>query len=395
MSKPETRAILFRLLIVLPFSLGLMACSGGSGDCDSASGDCAPVGAGIAADTISFDTDSGNINTSGASAVGNNVAGSDTEIAQCSSLTSDSDGDGYGFEDGASCIVPVASPDSATTSGATTNGATTSRANSDRVVTVADITHIAVVTGQSNVEASETSFNAELDQPHPRAFAYTDSGWQIADLHQVWDDHAHPGNHSLTDPSRSPNNNFTFHYAKTLAQLDPNAVVAFIVLAAPGEGIANWDFETPFYLKMRGKITEALGQIPHRDSIDAMLWHQGESDWQFEGTSDREQIESLDPNSYEFKNYYPIRLRNVIANFRTESWARGDLPFICGETRIAEGVNRHLTALNSDDDPNSACVAATDLPPLLSDLSGVHFSAAGLRELGRRYAQQFLSINNR
>ena len=399
MSKPETRAILFRLLIALPALLGLMACSGNSDDCDSASGDCAPVAAGIAAGTNSFNTDSGNTNTSSASAVnansgnndpgGSNVAGSNIELVQCLSPSSDSDGDGYGFEDGASCIVPVASPDDTTTSGATRS------AISDRVVTVADITHIAVVTGQSNVEASETSFDAELDQPHPRAFAYTDSGWQIADLHQVWDEHAHPGNHSLTDPSRSPNNNFTFHYAKTLAQLDPNAVVAFIVLAAPGEGIANWDYETPFYLKMRGKITEALGQIPHRDSIDAMLWHQGESDWQFEGTSDREQIESLDPDSYEFKNYYPIRLRNVIANFRTESWARGDLPFICGETRIAEGVNRHLTALNSDDDPNSACVAATDLPPLLSDLSGVHFSAAGLRELGRRYAQQFLSINNR
>ena len=162
---------------------------------------------------------------------------------------------------------------------------------------MADITHIAVVTGQSNVEASETSFDAELDQPHPRAFAYTDSGWQIADLHQVWDEHAHPGNHSLTDPSRSPNNNFTFHYAKTLAQLDPNAVVAFIVLAAPGEGIANWDYETPFYLKMRGKITEALGQIPHRDSIDAMLWHQGESCLLYTSPSPRDGLLSRMPSS--------------------------------------------------------------------------------------------------
>ena len=432
MSKPGAHVILVRLIVALPFLLGVIACSGNSSDCDVASGDCAAIDAGIAADTNSSDTSSGitslsasdassvsvirgdtNSGDSGASSVSpgdNNLVDNSTEdtnsadsnvvTVQCSSPSSDSDGDGYGFENGVSCIAPVASsdratPDLVTPDLVTPDRITPDRITGDRVVSVADITHIAVVTGQSNVEASETSFDAELDQPHPRAFAYTDNGWQVADLHQVWDDHAHPGNHSLTDPSRSPNNNFTFHYAKTLAQLDPDAVVAFIVLAAPGHGIANWDFETPFYLKMRGKITEALAQIPHRDSIDAMLWHQGESDWQFEGTSDLAQIEFLDPDSYEFKNYYPIRLRNVIANFRSELWARGNLPFICGETRIAEGVNRHLIALNSDDDPNSACVAATDLPPLLSDLSGVHFSAVGLRELGRRYAQQFLAIRNR
>jgi len=54
---------------------------------------------------------------------------------------------------------------------------------------IEDINHVIVVTGQSNVEASDTDngFVADLDQPHPRVFAFTENGWQIADLHQVWD----------------------------------------------------------------------------------------------------------------------------------------------------------------------------------------------------------------
>jgi len=261
---------------------------------------------------------------------------------------------------------------------------------------VADINHIIVVTGQSNVEASDTNggFDAALDQPHPRVFAFTDSGWQIADLHQVWDEHGHPGNHALTVPGRQPNNSFTFHFSKSLAQQDSSAIPAFIVLAAPGNGIANWDYESEFYLKMRNKITNALAQIPHRDTIDVMLWHQGESDWLFEGTSDINATEFTDKETPEYQDYYKIKLDNVIANFRSESWARGDMAFICGETRIAEGVNRRLMALNNNGDPNSGCVAATDLPFTPVDPTGNHFSAAGLRELGRRYMQKYLMIIN-
>jgi len=37
----------------------------------------------------------------------------------------------------------------------------------------------------------------------------------------------------------------------------------------------------------------------------------------------------------------------------------------------------------------------TDLPFLLADPSGAHFSAAGLRELGRRYMEAYLEMINR
>jgi len=270
-----------------------------------------------------------------------------------------------------------------------------SNGNQSGVFTVDDVTHVIVVTGQSNVTAPLTSFDPILDHPNPRVFAFTDDGWQVADLHQVWDDNAHPGNHSLTDPNRSPNNNFVFHFGKSLATVDTNAVPAFIVLAAPGKGIAHWDYESPFYLKMRNKINDALAQLPNKNTIDVMLWHQGESDSLYEGTSDPDATNLGEPGSFEFINYYPIKLTSVIRNFRSESWASPDLPFICGETRILLDINRRLLQLNDDPDPNTACVFTTDLPFLPADPSGAHFSAAGLRELGRRYMEAYLEMVNR
>jgi len=244
---------------------------------------------------------------------------------------------------------------------------------------IESINHVVVVTGQSNVEAADTMFDPQL-------------GWRVADLHQVWDENARPGNHSLTDPTRSPNNNFAFHFGKSLVTMDPDARVGFIVIAAPGEGIANWDYESPFYWKIRKKIRNALAPLPDKDTIDVMLWHQGESDSQYEGTSDPDATGFTDEDSPEYKNYYQIKLRNVINNFRSEPWAVSDLPFICGETRVSFRVNRRLVELNDDNDPNTACVKTTDLPYRLTDPSGAHFSAAGLRELGRRYMQQYLAI---
>lgn len=300
--------------------------------------------------------------------------------------------------DGADCEASIVASQAANSGANTTNTANTAVAsvvvNNNPVIE--DINHVIVVTGQSNVEASDTDngFVADLDQPHPRVFAFTENGWQIADLHQVWDEHGHPGNHSLTVPGRQPNNSFTFHFGKSLARQDPTAIPAIIILAAPGYGISNWDYESEFYLKMRNKITTALSQLPQKDTIDVMLWHQGESDWLFEGTSDVNATEYTDKESPEYRDYYKLKLDNVIANFRSESWARGDLPFICAETRIADGVNRRLMALNNNGDPNSACVAATDLPYTSADPTGNHFSAAGLRELGRRYMQKYLMIIN-
>ncbi len=299
----------------------------------------------------------------------------------CESADSDPDGDGYGFENGVSCVVQAAPVRSAARSATAGN------------FTLADVTEVIVVTGQSNALGSQTAFDEVLDAPHERAFAYTDDGWQIADLHLVWDDNQHPGNKSLNNSFRRPYNNLAFQFAKSVASKSSTRVPAFIVDADPGKGIANWDYNSSFYRKLNSKIEKALAAMPHKSSVDAILWHQGENDWLYEGTSDPGATGFTSKDSNEYKNYYAIKLSNLIRNFRNESWARSDTFFICGETRRATGVNRRLMALNSDNDPTTGCVPATDLPARPDDIEGSHFSGAGLRTLGQRYADMYLNLS--
>ncbi len=337
------------------------------------------------------------------------TAGATPGTIACENADSDPDGDGYGYENGVSCIMP-APP----TSGATPGNRVCESADSDpdgdgygyengatctvefsktaSTISLADVTEVIVVTGQSNVLGSQTAFDAELDAPHERVFAYTENGWQVADLHLVWDDDAHPGNHSLSDTSRQPYNNLAFQIAKSIATKSSARVPAFIVDADPGKGIANWDYNSSFYRKLNSKIKKALEAMPHKSSVDAILWHQGENDWLYEGTSDAGATGFTSEDSNEYKNYYAIKLSNLIRNFRSEPWARSDTPFICGETRRATGVNRRLMALNSDSDSLTGCVPATDLPARPDDSAGSHFSAAGLRTLGQRYADMYLDM---
>lgn len=328
----------------------------------------------------------------------------------CVGSDSDPDGDGYGYENGQSCLMP-APPTSGATPGRPVcqsadsdpdgdgfgyeNGQTCTvefGKTADNEYRLEDVTEVIVITGQSNALGSQTEFDETLDAPHERVFAYTDDGWQIADLHLVWDDNAHPGNNSLNNPSRRPYNNLAFQFAKSVAIKSPNRVPAFIVDADPGKGIANWDYNSSFYRKLTSKIKKALNEMPHKSSVDAILWHQGENDWLYEGTSDPGATGFTSKGSNEYKNYYAIKLNSLINNFRNEPWARSDTPFICGETRRATGVNRRLMALNSDADPLTACVPATDLPARVDDSAGSHFSGAGLRTLGQRYADKYLEI---
>jgi len=231
-------------------------------------------------------------------------------------------------------------------------GTSSGQAAKSGQITVNDITDVVLVTGQSNVLGSgtEDGYNRGLDQPHNRVLAYTNSGWQEADLFQAWDRFQHPGNQASTK-GIAPNNNFASE-----------------------------------------KVRRALADIPHKFTVDAVLWHQGENDFLYEGTADSNPTGFTSEDSYEYRNYYQIKLNALIANFRSESWGRLDIGFICGETRRGEGVNRRLNELNSDSDPLTACVKATDLPKRTDDSFGSHFSASGLRTLGQRYAEAYYNI---
>ena len=169
-------------------------------------------------------------------------------------------------------------------------------------------------------------FDANLDSPHERVFAFTDNGWQRADLHQVWDLDWFPrGN-----PADHPSNNFALHAAKEMAHRRPDRVIGFVLISAPGMGIEHWNGSGEFFAEIDQKVIAAINQLPHKSGIDGIFWHQGETD--------------------EGDYSYGEKLDQVIGNFRQQSWFAGNRPFICGETAAFDVVNRQLMALNSNGD---------------------------------------------
>lgn len=249
--------------------------------------------------------------------------------------------------------------------GSDSNNSLTQSPTSDYSAAAAAITEVVLVTGQSNALGADTSYDASLDVPHPRAFAFTDEGWRVADLNQVWDLGWQPRN----DPDTDPSNNFGFHFARKVAARRPDRVIGFILITAPGEGISHWDYKSDFYLKVRDKVIRALNELPNKATIDGILWHQGENDW-----ADND--------------YYTSKLNDLIRNFRGESWFGSERPFICGET-VEAPVNNRLMALNSDGDNWTGCVSSEGVPTFLD---GLHFSANGLRIIGTRYATRYLQM---
>ena len=230
---------------------------------------------------------------------------------------------------------------------------------------VEDITDLVLITGQSNALGAGTAYDVSLDSSDPYVFAFTDEGWRVADLRQIWDRGWFPGTH----PDSEPSNNFSLHFGKQLAASTANRVVGFILVTAPGRPISHWSSSGDFYQQIRSKVLDALNQLPTKSAVDGILWHQGESD----GRDD---------------DNYSRALYCLIDEFRSESWFGINRPFICGETASLP-VNRQLAKLNTDTDPWTACVAGEGLP---TKGDGAHFSAAGLRTIGRRYADAYLKM---
>ena len=254
------------------------------------------------------------------------------------------------------------------------------------VIQASDITDLIVLTGQTNAAALETGFDAELDAADERVFAFVENeGWQVADLRQHWDGNL-PGNFASSE--RDPYNNLAFQLGKVLAE-EPDRVVGIILITAPGEGISHWDFTSPFYTKIRNRVTEALYELPQKQTIDAMIWAQGETDWLFEGTADVGATGFRSTDSEFYRNYYPTKLSQLISNLRGEFWFASQAQFICAETKKA-ALNPHLMALNTDGDDRTACAQASDLETRAGDPFGNQLSASSLRTLGGRIADIYL-----
>ena len=210
-------------------------------------------------------------------------------------------------------------------------------------------------------------------------------------MYQFWDVNL-PSNYASATDGREPFNNLVFQIGKSLTAKS-DRVVGIILVAAPGAGIRNWDYNSAFYRKIRNKVTLALAALPQKETVDAMIWMQGETDWLAEGTADPNATGFASTDSDFYRNYYPNKLNQLVANLRSEWWYGREAQFICGETKKTD-LNHHLMALNDDGDERTSCAQASDLTTRESDPFGNHFSANSLRTLGGRIAELYLSGAN-
>lgn len=283
-----------------------------------------------------------------------------------------------GSGDGADATGKIDESDDRSISSVPASGSTVEEAVVDQGPQ--SITDLVLITGQSNALGTETAFDPALDYPVERFYAYTDNGWQLASLRQIWD----LGWHPRTDIGTDPHNNFGFHFGKNVVAKSNQRIVGIVLVTAPGEGISHWDSQGYFYDQVRSKALAALDALPQKERFDAVLWHQGETDWVADGTVDPDLAGVGVAN-----DYYSQKLWQLVDNFRNDDWFGQNRPFICGET-VRSPVNSRLNALNHDADPWTSCVSSDNLPTY--DAAQVHFSAVGLRQLGANYADQYLNM---
>lgn len=298
-------------------------------------------------------------------------------------------------------------------------GSTDSNSQCTGTATPDNITDVILATGQSNLIGPDTTVAATLDnfgkvvefrrpdKPHPYVFAWTVDpdnnnaglGWQIADLTQSWHD-TNPGVGGIA------RNNFAFHFAKQVADRSSTCrIIGIVMVAEGGRGISHWDYDEPGWNQVERHVGEALNAIG-KSSLDGILWHQGESDWIVDGTCYPGDVCVNDaPDFYAQKLFDKIADPDIsnpygdsalINRLRRQSWFGENKPFIAAETLQAP-VNVHLNKLNDDQDYWTATVrgdTASGLGINVTDPFRNHYSAAGLRELGSRYATEYIRMRS-
>ncbi len=292
-----------------------------------------------------------------------------TTLPECQSADSDPDGDGYGYENYSTCLaIDNAQAETETVIDYSSNVIDTDGfpENLHRV------TDVILTAGQSNAFAEGTRFQPDIypqDRLDDRILVWTqDNGWKVADpLTQIWEHDHFPAR--LWDPSRSSNSP-GYQIARAIVDADPNRVVAFIPTSTPGQSIHYWRYGAEAYNTIKQRVENALNDIPHKYQLDLIWWMQGESD---ANASD----------------YYRNALGELVDNWRGEPWYGADKYFIANET-IRFEVNQIFRELRTNTDPFTDYSAAEGLPSIQPN--GAHFNSASYRVIGNRVQQVYFNM---
>lgn len=163
-------------------------------------------------------------------------------------------------------------------------------------------------------------------------------------------------------------------FARVLAVTNPLASIGLIPCAFGGSALDQWNRGGELYENTLRRTREAAKS----GRLRGILWHQGESDAADE----------------KLANTYGERLQAFIRKLR-EDVGVAELPVIVGQlgeflrNRHSDIVNEQL-ALAPLRIRHTAFVSSAGLT---HKGDGVHFDSRSLRELGRRYAYAFLSLD--
>jgi len=308
----------------------------------------------------------------------------------------DVDGDGYGWDGSDTCIpsntantTPTVTPQSGTTTQNSNSlicidvdgdgygwdgfntcdpGASTSTTPSGNVQVSSTVTDVVLMMGQSNALGENTLVDIQgVDAPRDNIVVWTQSnGWQVADLcTQIWQKGWFPWRGGVCS------NHPAFQIAKGIINSDPTRKVAIIPTGIAGKPISWWDNNGVAYAQAKLHVETALASLPEKNEVSLVAWSQGESD---NGTEDA----------------WFVKLNDLFSRLRTESWVDPQKTiFIAQETKHSS-INTKLPLLATDNDNLTGWIPASDL----TTKDGVHWSAGALREIGNRYANEYLSLES-
>jgi hypothetical protein len=219
--------------------------------------------------------------------------------------------------------------------------------------------------GQSNM-AGRGLLDEQSSRPHPRALAFTrDNAWA-------------PAVEPLHSDKSKAGAGLAHTFATAMAEHDPSTTIGLIPCAFGGSALSTWEFGGEHVVR----ALERCGAAMRDGTLAGILWHQGETD-------------AMDEN---LTRTYAQRLDRMIADLRA-NLGSPDVPFVAGEILHfmydlpeypgAARINEALRNLPRRV-PRTACVSAAGILTHRGDK--VHFDTAGLRELGRRYAKEMISL---
>ena len=173
-----------------------------------------------------------------------------------------------------------------------------------------------------------------------------------------------------------------FSFAKNLiGQLPKNVEIVLVPCAVGGSSIDQWVNDSAHRkVKLYSNFKKRVAFAKTLGTVKAILWHQGESD-----------------ANHRSLPHYQNALDMLFQNFRTDV-GNEKLPILVGELgeyAEPEEKNNNWKALNkilhdiADKDHNVFVVSSEGLT---SNPDKVHFNTESQRELGKRFAEEYIKI---